>query len=85
MNHIPEPSSQEMDIFEQQEMSKSWSKVRDKLKEWYNWLVSHVPKAIKERASRAFKTFKDMIVGCMRGLGVNMNLKKSKLKNPLSL
>ena len=52
-----------MDIFEQQEMSKSRPQVKEELKGWYNWLVSHVPKPIKEKASRAFKTFKDKIMG----------------------
>ena len=53
----------EMDIFEQQEMSKSQTQVRDKLKEWYHWLVSHVPEPIKERASIVFKASKDKIMG----------------------
>ena len=58
-----QPTSQEMDIFKQQEMRKSRPQVKDKLKGWYDWLVSHVPKPIKENASRAFKTFKDKIMG----------------------
>ena len=37
-----------MDIIEQQEMSKSRPQVKNKLKSWYNWLVIHVPKPIKE-------------------------------------
>ena len=52
------PSSQEMDIFEQQEMSKSQPQVKTKLNKWYNWLINHVPKPIKDGASKAFKTFK---------------------------
>ena len=44
-------------------MSKSRPQVKEKLKGWYDWLVSHVPEPIKERASRAFKTFKDKIMG----------------------
>ena len=43
------PSPQEMDIFEQQK--------------WYAWLINHVPKPIKDGASRAFKSFKDKIMG----------------------
>ena len=58
-----QPSSQEIDIFEQQEMSKSRPKVKNKLNEWYNWLVSNVPEPIKEKASGVFKTFKDKIMG----------------------
>ena len=57
-----QPSLQEMDIFEQQEMSKSRPQVRNKLKEWYGWLVDHVPKPIKEKASRAFGATKDKIM-----------------------
>ena len=57
------PSPQEMDIFEQQEMSKSRPQVRSKLNKWYDWLINHVPKPIKDGASKAFKTFKDKIMG----------------------
>ena len=52
-----------MDIFEQQEMSKSRPQVKSKLIKWYDWLINHVPKPIKDGASRAFKTFKDKIMG----------------------
>ena len=62
-----QPSSQEMDIFEQQEMGKSQPQVKNKLNEWYNWLVSHVPKPIKEKPSSALKTFKDKIIGLYKG------------------
>ena len=57
------PSSQEMDIFEQQEISKSRPQVKGKLNKWYNWLINHVPKPIKDGASKAFKTFKDKVMG----------------------
>ena len=33
------PSPKEMDIFEQQEMSKSRPQVKDKLNKWYDWLI----------------------------------------------
>ena len=52
-----------MDIFEQQEMSKSRPQVKTKLNKWYNWLINHVPKPIKDGASKAFKTFKDKVMG----------------------
>ena len=52
-----------MDIFEQQEMSKSQQQVKGKLEEWYIWLVNHIPKPIKEKASRVFKATKDKIMG----------------------
>ena len=48
-----EPTQQEMDIFEQQEMSKSRPQVKNKLNDWYDWLVNHVPKTVKDKASRA--------------------------------
>ena len=44
------PIRQEMDIFEQQEMSKSRPQVKSKLNDWYDWLVNHVPKAVKDKA-----------------------------------
>ena len=46
-----------MDIFERQEMSKSRLQVKGKLNKWYDWLINHVPKHIKDGASKAFKTF----------------------------
>ena len=52
-----------MDIFEQQEMNKSEQRVRNKLNKWYDWLINHVPKPIREGASKTFQTFKDKIVG----------------------
>ena len=48
-------SSQDMDIFEQQGMGKNRPQVTSKLNDW---LVNHVPKPIKDKASRVFKTFK---------------------------
>ena len=57
------PSPQEMDIFEQQEISKSCPQVKTKLNKWYDWLMNHVPKPIKYGASKAFKTFKDKVMG----------------------
>ena len=57
------PSSQEMDIFEQQEMSKSQPQVKGKLNKWYDWLINHVSKPVKDGASKAFKTFKHKVMG----------------------
>ena len=56
-------TAQEMDIFEQLEMSKSRPQVEEELKGWYDWLVNHAPKPIKEKASRVSKTLKDKIMG----------------------
>ena len=58
-----QPSPQEMDIFEQREMSKSRPQVMSKLYKRYNWLINHVLKHVKDGASRAFKTFKVKIMG----------------------
>ena len=44
-------------------MSKSRPQVKSKLNDWYDWLVNHVPKTVKDKVSRAFKTFKDIIMG----------------------
>ena len=44
-------------------MSKNRPQVKNKLNDWYDWLVNHVPKTVKDKASRAFKTFKDKIMG----------------------
>ena len=57
------PTQQEMDIFEQQEISKYRPQVKTKLNKWYDWLKNHVPKPIKDGASKAFKTFKDKVMG----------------------
>ena len=60
---LRKPSPQEMDIFEQQEMSKSRPQVKGKLNKWYDWLINHVPKPIKDGASKVFKTFRDKVMG----------------------
>ena len=57
------PTQQEMDIFEPQEMRKSQPQVKSKLSKWYDWLINHVPEPIKDGAMKAFKTFKDKIMG----------------------
>ena len=44
-------------------MSKSRPQVKSKLNKWYDWLINHVPKPIKDGASKAFETFKDKIMG----------------------
>ena len=57
-----------MDIFEQQEMSKSRPQVKRNLNDWYDWLINHVPKTIGDGVSRAFKTFKDKVMGLYNGV-----------------
>ena len=44
-------------------MRKNRPVVTSKLNDWYDWLINHVPSIIKDGASRAFKTFKDKIMG----------------------
>ena len=63
-----QPTRQEMDIFEQQEISKSRPQVKSKLNNWYDWLVNRVTSTIKDGTSRAFKTFKDKIMGLYNGI-----------------
>ena len=78
------PSPQEMDIFEQQEMRKSRPQVKIKLNKWYDWLINHVPKPIKDGASKAFKTFKDKVMGLYnRVTGSTGNETRIKVPKPL--
>ena len=75
------PSPQEMDIFEQEEISKSRPQVKTKLNKWYDWLINHVPKPIKDGASKAFKTFKDKVMGLYnRVTGSTRN--ETRIKEP---
>ena len=57
---LPKPES--MDIFEQQEMIKNRSVVKNKLNEWYDWLVGYVPKPIKEPIGNAFLKVKNSVM-----------------------
>ena len=83
------PSPQEMDIFEQQEMSKSRPQVKGKLNKWYDWLINHVPKPIKDGASKAFKTFKDRVMGLYNRVtgstGNETRIKEPKPFKPIEL
>ena len=56
------PKLEDMDTFEKQEMMKNRSVVKTKLNEWYNWLVSYVPKPIKEPVSKTFSKVKSSIM-----------------------
>ena len=80
------PSPQEMDILEQQEISKSRPQVKTKLNKWYDWLINHVPKPIKDGASKAFKTFKDKVMGLYNRVtgstGNEMRIKEPKPFKP---
>ena len=83
------PSPQEMDIFEQQEISKSRPQVKTKLNKWYDWLINHVPKPIKDGASKAFKTFKDKVMGLYNRVtgstGNETRIKEPKPFKPIEL
>ena len=86
---LRKPSSQEMDIFEQQEISKSRPQVKTKLNKWYDWLINHVPKPIKDGASKAFKTFKDKVMGLYNRVtgstGNETRIKEPKPFKPIEL
>ena len=83
------PTPQEMDIFEQQEMSKSRPQVKGRLNKWYDWLINNVPKPIKDGASKAFKTFKDKVMGMYNRVtgstGNETRIKEPKPFKPIEL
>ena len=83
------PTQQQMDIFEQQEMSKSRPQVKSKLNKWYDWLINHVPKPIKDGARKVFKTFKDKIMGLYNRItgstGNETRIKEPKPFKPIEL
>ena len=83
------PTSQETDIFEQREMSKSRPQVKGKLDKWYDWLINHVPKPIKDGGSKAFNTFKDKVMGLYNRVtgsaGNGMRIKEPKPFKPIEL
>ena len=86
---LRKPSPQEMDIFEQQEIGKSRPQVKTKLNKWYDWLINHVPKPIKDGASKAFKTFKDKVMGLYNRVtgstGNEMRIKEPKPFKPIEI
>ena len=61
------PSTKEMDEFEKEEMKKGKPVVKNKLNEWYDWLVDYVPKPIKSAVSIAFLRAKNSILGLYDG------------------
>ena len=56
-----------MDEFEKKEMKKSRSLVKNRLNEWYDWLVDYVPKPIKSAVSKAFSRAKNGMLGLYHG------------------
>ena len=75
------PSPQEMDMFERQKISKSRPQVKGKLNKWCNWLINHVPKPIKYDGSKAFKTFKDKVMG-LYNMVTDSTGKETRIKEP---
>ena len=67
------PSLQEMDQFEQEETKKSRSLVKNKLNEWYDWLVDHIPKPIKNTANKKFLELKNIILRLYDGAKKTLN------------
>ena len=47
-------NSQEMNEFEKEEMKKSRAVVKNRLNEWYDWLVDYVPKPITNVIRKSF-------------------------------
>ena len=74
---------------EQQEMSKSRPEVKTKLNKWYDWLINHVHKPIKDGASKAFKTFKGKVMGLYNRItgstGNETRIKEPKPFKPIEL
>ena len=70
-------------------MSKSRPQVKGKLNKWYNWLINHVSKPIKDGASKAFKTFKDKVMGLYNSVtgsaGKETRIKEPKQFKPIEL
>ena len=56
------PSPHKMDTFEKEEMKKSRPLVKNKLNEWYDWLVDHIPKQIKNATNKKFLELKNSIL-----------------------
>ena len=67
------PSPQEMDILEQQEMSKSRPQVKGKLKKWYDWLITMFPDLLKMVQVKHLKLLRIRLWGCIIGLLVPPN------------
>ena len=70
-------------------LSKSRPQVKDKFSKWYDWLINHVPKPIRYSASKAFKTFKDNVLGLYNrftgSTGNETRIKESKPFKPVEL
>ena len=56
------PSPQEMDEFQKEEMKKKTPVGKNKLNQWYDWLVDYVPKLIKNVVGIAFSRAKNSML-----------------------
>ena len=81
----PRQLHDEMDTFEQQEMSKSRPQVKNKLRDIYGWLVNHIPELNKDKASRVFKTFKDKVMGLYKRFKGEKEEQNEESFNPAEL
>ena len=70
------PKPEEMDLFELQEMGKTRSVVKSKLKNFYDWLVDYVSKSIKEPVGNAFSKVKNHIMSLYGGVKERLGLKE---------
>ena len=70
------PKPEEMDVFEQHEMTKNRTVVKNKLNEWYDWLVDHVPKSVRKPTSSAFSKTKDHIMKIYDGVKKKLGLRE---------
>ena len=66
-------SPKEMDEFEKEEMKKGRSLVKNKLNEWYDWLVDHVPKPIKNTACKKFLELRNSTIRLYDGVKKALN------------
>ena len=57
-----------MDIFEQQEISKSRPQVKSKLNKWYDCLINHVLNLLKMVQVEHLKLLRIRLWGCIIGL-----------------
>ena len=68
LTHKKQPTGQEMDVFERQEMTKNRKVVSSKMNDFYNWLMNYMPEPIKDNTSKAYNSFKDKILGLYKNL-----------------
>ena len=54
-----------MDEFEKEQIKKSRPVIKNKLNEWYDWLVDYVPTPIKNVVSEAFSKVKNSILSVL--------------------